>query len=471
MLRSIKKARGRGTCGVNGNSVRRVRVEAGGEGVVGHLGLHALGAFADRVGLGDALSGAVPWQGERAPVHDRGKVVVQTMLALAGGGEACTDVEALWPQHALFGEVPSDSTVHRVFAKELTPAVVEQLWAAAAEVRAAMWRRMAVTTGTDRVTLDMDSSLHEVHSENKEGTGPTYKGGFGFHPHYCFADATGEALAVKLRPGNAGANDLADHVEVLDAAVAQLPAEIAAGHRQGDDSTLVAREVQVRTDSAGGQGLAHACRARNIGFATVARSTAQVTTAIDRARWDSTRWQPAIRQDGETRKGAEVAELTDLVDLSAWPPGTRLIVRSEPLHPGAQQTLFPHHRYRFWGHYTDAEGGPVDLDAHMRAHAHVEDHIKRLKDSGGQRFPFTANAANAAWLAIVCLADGLVRWFQHLCLTGPLAKAEPKALRWALWHTPGRLAAHARTLTVRIIDGWPGADTLLGAYKRIAAIC
>lgn len=456
---------------MNGNSVRRVRVEAGGEGVVGHLGLHALGAFADRVGLGDALSGAVPWQGERAPVHDRGKVLVQTMLTLAGGGEACTDVEALWPQQVLFGEVPSDSTVHRVFAKELTPAVVEQLWAAAGGVRAAMWRRMAALTGTDPVTLDMDSSLHEVHSENKEGTGPTYKGGFGFHPHYCFADATGEALAVKLRPGNAGANDLADHIEVLDAAIAQLPAAIAAGHREGDDPALVAREVQVRTDSAGGPGLARACRGRNIGFATVARSTAQVTAAIDRARWDSTRWQPAIRQDGEARKGAEVAELTDLVDLSAWPSGTRLIVRSEPLHPGAQQTLFPHHRYRFWGHYTDAAGDPVDLDAHMRAHAHVEDHIKRLKDSGAQRFPFTAKAANAAWLAIVCLADGLVRWFQRLCLTGRLARAEPKALRWALWHTPGRIVAHARTLTVRVIDGWPGADTLLRAHDHIAAIC
>lgn len=456
---------------MNGNSVRRVKVEAGGEGVVGHVGLHALGAFADRVGLGDALSGAVPWQGERAPVHDRGKVLAQAMLTLAGGGEACTDVEALWPQQALFGEVPSDSTVHRVFTRELTPAVVEALWAAAAGVRAAMWHRMAVTAGAGPVVLDMDSSLHEVHSENKEGTGPTYKGGFGFHPHYCFADATGEALAVKLRPGNAAANDLADHVEVLDAAVAGLPAEVAAGHREGDDVALVARAVEVRTDSAGGQGLAQACRARNIGFSTVARSTAQVTAAIDRARWDSARWRPALRQHGQAREGAEVAELTDLVDLSAWPPGTRLIVRSEPLHPGAQQTLFAHHRYRFWGHYTDAEGDPAGLDAHMRAHAHVEDHVKRLKDSGAQRFPFSAQTANAAWLAVVCLADALVAWFQRLCLTGPLAKAEPKALRWALWHTPGRLVAHARTMTVRIIDGWPGAGTLLGAYQRINAIC
>ena len=72
---------------------------------------------------------------------------------------------------------------------------------------------------------------------------------------------------------------------------------------------------------------------------------------------------------------------------------------------------------------------------------------------------------------MACLADGLVRWFQHLCLTGALAKAEPKALRWALWHTPGRLVAHARTVTARIIDGWPGAGSLLGAYQSIAALC
>ena len=53
----------------------------------------------------------------------------------------------------------------------------------------------------------------------------------------------------------------------------------------------------------------------------------------------------------------------------------------------------------------------------MRAHAHVEDHIRRLKDSGAQRFPFVDSAANQAWLAIVCFADALVRWFQQLCST------------------------------------------------------
>jgi len=45
----------------------------------------------------------------------------------------------------------------------------------------------------------IDATLVEVHSENKAGTAPTYTRGFGFHPMFCFADATGEALAARLR--------------------------------------------------------------------------------------------------------------------------------------------------------------------------------------------------------------------------------------------------------------------------------
>lgn len=45
------------------------------------------------------------------------------------------------------------------------------------------------------------------------------------------------------------------------------------------------------------------------------------------------------------------------------------------------------------------------------------------------RFPFTDFAANTAWLQVVCWAADLVRWFQLLCLTGPLARALLKRLR------------------------------------------
>ena len=425
--------------------------------------------FGDRLGLGDCLSAAIPVTGERLPLHDRGKVLVQAMLMLAGGGEACTDIEHLRSQPELFGSVASAPTLYRTF-RDIGPITLAGLWDAMAVVRAKVWRRSAATTGTATVVLDIDGSLHEIHSENKQETGATYKGGFGFHPMYCFADATGETLGVLLRPGNAGANSIADHVTVLDQAIGQLPDEIAAGHHDGDDAGLVQRAVQVRTDSAGCTEFVWRCRARNIGFAVGARSNASVHAAISRIHGDEACWQPALRQDGEERRGAAVAELTDLVDLSGWPTGTRLVVRREPFHPGAQQSLFPSTMFRYWGHYTDATGDPVALDVHMRAHAHVEDHIKRLKDSGASRFPFTDINANRAWLAVVTFADSLVRWFQQLCLTGALAIAQPKALRWQLWHTPARIVHTGRRRIVRILDGWPATDTILDAYRKIALI-
>jgi len=454
---------------VNANSTARVVVEGSGDGVVAHVGLHALGSFADRLGLGHALSERIAITGERLPLHDRGKVLIQSMLMLTGGGESCADIEHLRSQESLFGSVPSDSTLYRTL-RRIDSATLDGVWEAMADTRAKVWRRSGATTGNAPVVLDIDASLIDIHSENKEGTGANYKGGFGFHPIQCFADATGETLAALLRPGNAGANTIADHVTILDAALAQLPAEISAGHHEGDDPDLVTRAVQVRTDSAGCTDFVWHCRARNVGFAVVARSNAAIHGAISKVLDDEAGWAPATRQDGEERPGAAVRELTDLVDLTDWPEGTRLIVRREPLHPGAQQTLFPSLEFRYWGHYTDAAGDPVALDTHMRAHAHVEDHIRRLKDSGMERFPFVDLDANRAWLALVCFADSLVRWFQLLCLTGPLAVAEPKRLRWTLWHTPARLVRRSRRRVVRILDGWPTTDELLAAYQRVALI-
>lgn len=453
---------------MNGNSTVPVVVEGGGEQVVAHVGLHALGSLADRLGLGDALSARMPQP--RFRLHDRGKVLVQAMLMLAGGGEACSDIERLRAQPTLFGDVASDSTLYRTM-RSIDAATLAGLWEAMAQTRAQLWRRSAATTGSAPVILDLDASLVDIHSENKEGTAANYKHGFGFSPMFCFADATGETLAGLLRPGNATANDIADQLAVLDAAVEQLPARIAAGHRRGDDPSRARRAVHVRTDSAGGSPrLAGEFRARNIGFSVVARTNPQVQAAISRAAGDESRWEPALTQAGDERDGASVAELTDLIDLSGWPEGTRFIVRREPLHPGAQTSLFPSLEFRFWGHYTDRAGTPVELDVHMRAHAHVEDHIRRLKASGLERFPFTDLDANRAWMALVCFAADLVRWFQLLCLRGPLAKAEPKTLRWQLWHTPARVVRHARRNIVRILDDWPNADVMLAAYRRVNAI-
>jgi len=278
-------------------------------------------------------------------------------------------------------------------------------------------------------------------------------------------------LSSMLRPGNAGANDAGDHETLLEQAIARMPALFRAGHQVGDDPALVKRVLTARADSAGcTHGFVTACRNRNVRFSVAARSTTQIGAAISHVLDDENRWDTAIKQNGEPRDGAAVTELTEFCTLKGWPKGTRLIVRREPLHPGAQTTLFPSLDYRFWGFYTDLEGDPVELDQFMRAHAHVESDICRGKHSGLERFPFSKFAANFAWMEAVGVSSTLVRWFQRLCLHGALAKANPKALRWHLWHAPARVTRSGRRTIVRVLDGWPNADQLVHAHERIALL-
>ena len=147
---------------------------------------------------------------------------------LAAGGRCVADMAALRDQPALFGTVASDPTIWRTF-DAIDGDVLDALRAARAEARAAVWARRR---RRGPVVLDVDASLVEIHSENKQGAASHYKGGFGFHPMFCFSD-DGEALAGILRPGNAAANSGADQLAVVDMAIAQLPADVAAGHRAG----------------------------------------------------------------------------------------------------------------------------------------------------------------------------------------------------------------------------------------------
>jgi hypothetical protein len=107
------------------------------------------------------------------PLHDRGKVLVQSMLMLAGGGESCADIEYLRAEVDLFGWTPSDSTVFRTF-HEISGATRAGVAEAFGEVRAEVWRRAGATKGKAPIILDIDATLVEIHTETKQGTGPHY---------------------------------------------------------------------------------------------------------------------------------------------------------------------------------------------------------------------------------------------------------------------------------------------------------
>ncbi len=189
------------------------------------VGAHLLGEIADRTGLSSGYSAAVPWTGERAPGQDRGRLFAQVAVMLAAGGRSVADMAALRDQPELFGDVASAPTIWRA-VHEVDESVLTALRAARATAREVVW---AAGGAPEEVVLDVDASLVEIHSENKEGATSHYKQGFGFHPMFCFLDATGEALAGNLRPGNAAANSGADQLTVVDDAIAQLPAAWQAG--------------------------------------------------------------------------------------------------------------------------------------------------------------------------------------------------------------------------------------------------
>ena len=279
---------------VKANSSLRLRFEVGGGGQVGHVGLWLLGRFADRMRVGEVLSEAF---GASGVVHDRGRLLVHLMLVLAGGGEACTDIETLRSQRRLFGEVASDSTLYRTLtgADEGT---LERLAGAMARVRERVW---ADYPADETVILDIDSSVHEVHSENKESAAPTYNRKYGFHPMYCFADWTGEPLAVRLRRGGAAPNQVSDLVDVLDAAIRALPARMRVGHSPGDDPELVVYPVRVRADSAAGPSFATECHKRNVGFSFVAKRSDGIAEALSHVPVDDPRWEPALPQSRPTQ--------------------------------------------------------------------------------------------------------------------------------------------------------------------------
>jgi hypothetical protein len=109
--------------------------------------------------------------------------------------------------------------------------------AARARVRALAGQRAphAGTNAAVPLVIDVDATLIPVHLA-KESAAPTYKRGFGFHPLRAFADhgneGTGELLTVLLRPGNAGSNTAADHVDSRTRAAAPV-SHLRAGRAQG----------------------------------------------------------------------------------------------------------------------------------------------------------------------------------------------------------------------------------------------
>ena len=445
---------------VNRNgSLETVEVTADGEGFCSQAGALLLTNLCDRLGLTDALGEALAPTRRRRSAHRDGEILRDLVVTLVQGGEHVSDLATLRDQADLFGEVASDSTAFRAIER-IGPSELEGVKAARRLARASAF---ALGAGPDRVVLDVDASLLGSHSEKEKAAG-NYKGGFGFHPMLCYLEGSEAALDGILRPGNAGSNTGADQVAAIEAGLEQLPPDALEG------------EILVRGDSAA---CVHAvldfCREGAIGFSVGHDVTAPVREAIaavpDRA------WAGAISQDGvpvaehpSRPREAYVAELTDLIDLSAHPQGSRLICRRERAHPGAQLSLVNTDGWRHTCFLTDREGEVPELDRDHRAHAHVEQRIEDGKALGLAKLPFRSFQMNEAWMQLVLAAQDILGFAKALTLTGELAKAKPHTLRYRLLHQAGRLARSGRRTRLRLARHWPWAEELVAACRKLDAL-
>ena len=357
------------------SAVRSLVVDAGRESLVSSAGGLLLRQTLHCLGLEKAMSAALaPWRAPRA-VHAPAKILTDLAIAVALGGDCAADLAVVRAQSQLFGAVASDATVSRLITTlaEDADAALTAIRTARATARRRVWgRRRPLPGAGNQVIIDLDATLITAHSD-KEGATPTFKYGYGFHPMLAFVDhgvhGSGEALAGLLRPGSAGSNSAADHISVLDAALAQLPASERA-------------QVVVRTDTGGGvKDFLHHITDLGLQYSVGFYGMPPIVEALSQVPKQA--WRAALDGDGAPREGAQVAELTRYLPdtLRGWPAGMRVIARRERPHPGAQLRLTDDNGWRITCFATNTAGWSIpDLEVRHRQRARAEDRIRNLKD-------------------------------------------------------------------------------------------
>ncbi|MEV4115466.1 IS1380 family transposase [Nonomuraea sp. NPDC049695] len=448
---------------------------------MGHAGAVLLHKLADRVGLTAALGGL--WAGgQSATWRDRAHVLVTLAAAITCGARSLLEAERLQAHHAvLFGAAPSDSTIHRTLAG-LDEPMLARIAIMRAGVRRHVWQLLHLRPGgfpwltvagkrlRGWIVIDTDATIITFASD-KIGAAVTFKKTYGFHPLACWCANTQEALAMLLRPGNAGSNTVADHLRVLTDALAQIPNSCQA-------------KILVRVDGAGAtHNLLTHLEKLNTARRTVRYLIGWTITDLDEqaiTRLPATAWTDSLDQDGDLQPGYHVAELTGLNQRTGCPDGIRLLVRR--VRPSARHrknlTAFETRtgwKYsivvtnigRMWG--IAGSHHPQWLDALARAHAVVEDRVRAGKAMGLRNLPSKNWTVNAGWMLTANLGHDLDCWLRLLTLhdQDDLEHAEPDTMRYRLYHLTARLAARARRRHLRIERTWPWSQAFALAWQRL----
>ena len=314
-----------------------LKVRVGGAGTVVHAGIVLPRLLADRVGLSTGLSAALARVGF-IPGRDRGRALSDAVACLGVGATCLSDIEAMSSQVEIFGADggASDSTLLRVL-DELAERLnddelpVRRLAKVLAAARVRAWGHIVARhgqlpavkvagadlvragvggeAGRPVVVVRLDASLIEAHSSKDKAAGH-FKGGYGFHPLSAWCQNVGDNLAIMLRPGNAGSNTAADHMLVLDAALAQLPAPWRTDLLISTDGAGASHDFIIHL-SALNTALTHGKRGRRVEYTIGWACDERTMTGL--GELPEAAWVQALGADGKVDKKAQVADLTGIL--------------------------------------------------------------------------------------------------------------------------------------------------------------
>jgi hypothetical protein len=427
--------------GRGGRRLDRLEVVFDDERVVANAGVLLASTLSDRLGLERLVDQCVALGDSSAGARAGAKVLslVHAMLLGADSIDDCDVLRVGETPRVLDHRVLAPSTLG-TFLRAFTFGHVRQLDRVLGEALCRAWQ-LGGGPGSERLVVDLDSFVVEVHGVHKQGAGYGYTHKLGYHPIIATRADTLETLQIRLRRGSA--NTQRGAKRFVDELVARL-------RRAG-----VTGEILVRADSGFWSYKTIATLERHqIRYSIGVTLQAHVRAAI--AQIDESSWQPLAEYPPTGI--AEIAE-TQLGER-------RLVVRRTRL-VGEQAALWPDWRHHAF--LTDRTDELAVVEREHRQHAVVELAIRDHKDGALRHLPSGHYSANAAWCVIAALAANLARQTQILGLgqTTPQAQA---TLRRRLLVIPGRLAHHGRRIRLRLAARWPWREAWLACLTRLRGL-
>ncbi|MCA1679035.1 MAG: IS1380 family transposase, partial [Actinobacteria bacterium] len=411
------------------------------ERVVANAGVMLPALLARRLGV-EQLVDAIVDLGDRAGGANSGRKVMTMLSAMVLGADCIEDCDMLRSGQtgAVLGHRVAAPSTLGTFLRAFTFGHVRQLDRVLADSLQRAWAASA-GPGEDRLVVDVDSFVGEVHGYDKQGASFGYTRKRGYHPILATRADTGEVLHIRARQGSANtARGALRFVEELIPRVARAGATGPKLLRA--DSGFWNKKIFARLESAGWS------------YSIGVRQQTHIKAAI--AAIPETDWQ--VLTDYPEAGEAQIAQ-TMLA-------GKRLIVRRTRLL-GAQAELWPD--WRHFAFLTNRTEHITTVEAEHRQHAVVELAIRDLKDQALAHFPSGKFYANAAWTVIAALAHNLLRWTTLIGLPDTTMRAA-RTLRRRLLTIPARLTRSARRSTLRMPARWPWAHDFLTALARLRAL-